>query len=220
MAIRNKATRAETYQIKVGEIISVVVPDIGTFTTKVQDLHENAVYVNDIIRQNEIRRDKYADLELRAVYYDVSFIYSFTVKLETGMWVNNIDMNILRIVSPVTRIQRRNAYRLPCTFKVMVDFINDSNQIMDGVSGTLCKAVDISEIGMGVDAKLPISAGTKLHCEFTLGGEEYEFLGVVARCLKLDSRHYRVGMKFINDEDKNTRMLRRYIYKEQLRSRK
>lgn len=152
---------------------------------------------------------------------DVSFIkdnamMSFQVTQGLRRVKDNVPLLTLTAITPVTRKQRRDYYRLDKTLPVQVAVKQDSPDekpvVMKG------QAINISGSGVKLAIRQPLDTDKKVECKITLSPDiEVVLNGEVVWSEKANqfTTNNHVGIRFTVEDEMTQRTLVRYITIEQ-----
>ncbi len=217
--------------------MQIDVSETKQIKTHVEVLQDPYVWAADFMPDiwDENWRGKALDL----FYIREGSVFSFLVEIEGRDKVEGIQLTRMLRVSEVEEVQRRASYRLQHAFDVYLKTKTlgegaeeeapdegGSADVFDDEQERLaekCKGVDISETGVGLTAQGEWQEGDEVTCEFEINGEVYALEATIVRRLlweKEKTFFYRLGIKFNEEDEAQSRSIRRFIYQQQIRNAK
>lgn len=163
---------------------------------------------------------------LRAKDEDVTFTFyrpngccRFSARLHPPFSKGNLTVCRVERVSTITRVQRRQCYRLPIVLDVII-----VNEEEEGKDARRCKGktIDLSESGMALSCFESFEPDTSFIVEIRLSAAETVTVRAkVLRCIKplRQTDPYNIVLVFTDTHEK-AKMLRQYIFMQQVLKRK
>lgn len=202
-------------KLVVGDLLEIEQTDRPAIKTRVDIIEGNTIWAMDFISE------VFWDARWKEQAYSVRFIrgercFAFLASIEGNEIVEGLRMTKLNVISGVEEIQRRSAFRLQFMFDVYIRTLGEGKE--EDSEFILCQGLDISEGGLGLNTEKRWSIGTKVECMFIINGEEYSFPAQVVRRLDwvMGGQYvYRLGLKFTDEDEKQLRKMRRFIFQQQ-----
>ncbi|MGI6152250.1 MAG: flagellar brake protein [Christensenellaceae bacterium] len=201
--------------IELGELLEIEQTGRPSVKTRVENIDGDTIWTMDFLRE------VFWDKDWKNQAYSARFIrrercFAFLVSIEGVDKIDNLRMTRLTRISPIEEVQRRAAYRLQYLYDVYIRNLTEGG---DDAPYIKCQGLDISEGGIGINAEIKWKVGDKVECKFDLDGDEYLFIAHIVR--RLDSfvagqYIYRIGLKFTDEDEKQLRRIRRFIFNQQI----
>ena len=119
-----------------------------------------------------------------------------------------------KVITPIVRKQRREAFRLPITLDVTIRFIDEEE--MPSISG---RTIDLSQTGVMLSINRPLDVGVKMILSIKLY-ENVAFVlnATVKRSELIDKKQeeYRIAAQFNWGKQHEQAILSRYIFQKQV----
>lgn len=218
-------------KIEIGTKLEIKIP----YTSNSDSSNTYASQLIDIIDNKTISiaapisegKFKYLNLglDLFVYYLDENKDFLFFSAIVKGHRKNGpIEAFDITIVSEISKLQRREAYRLetalPCKYTIVdsklinpdnADFPDISNAIFSAASTT-----NISSNGISLHLEAPLEAGTILFIIINLEEtSKIRVLAQVKRSLRKDNDRYMVGLHYIKIVSRDLDVLTKFIFAKQ-----
>lgn len=218
-------------KIEIGTKLEIKIP----YTSNSDSSNTYASQLIDIIDNKTISiaapisegKFKYLNLglDLFVYYLDENKDFLFFSAIVKGHRKNGpIEAFDITIVSEISKLQRREAYRLetalPCKYTIVdsklinpdnADFPDISNAIFSAASTT-----NISSNGISLHLEAPLEAGTILFIIINLEEtSKIRVLAQVKRSLRKDNDRYMVGLHYIKIDSRDLDVLTKFIFAKQ-----
>ncbi len=164
-------------------------------------------------------------LDLFVYYLDEKNDFLFFSAIVKGHRKNGpIEAFDITIVSEISKVQRREAYRLEtaltCKYTIVDSALSNPNSVnFSEINYTVLNTAstkNISSNGISLHLEAPIEAGTILY--ITIDLEETSKIRVLAqvkRSLRIDNKRYMVGLHYIKIDSRDLEVLTKFIFAKQ-----
>lgn len=202
--------------LKSGDKIEIILNKDGEdveFLSKVEEINDNDTFAVS----RPISKDGYIHLPLgqavRVIFFRENGIYYFNSEAVEVIKNNATFSVMMRILSGIHKLQRRNYYRLRTLVPVKV-----SCEIDDEDINMECNTADISGGGMKILSLKRFDRNIILKVFIKIPGiESQQILGKVVRCLpsERNTAIFEIGIEFIDINLKTRQSLLKYIFRKQ-----
>ncbi len=206
---------AKENSVILGGLLLIEMPEFGNFTARVQIVEGKTIWTQYYLNQYLNKMDYYGRIVHIKCYFEGNY-YVFDAITEKNEIVDGLLMCKLTRTTEIDRIQRRDSFRVQLLFDVHYKIKGTE----DDFKAT--KGVDISEAGMAMNSKTQLPKDTVLDIVFTIEDTNYQMSAIVMRSIaKLVGKDeiVKVGLKFLDASSVQIKELRRFVYKQQLKSR-
>ncbi len=142
-------------------------------------------------------------------------IFTFAAKLENEFKTDDIRYCAFKVITPITRKQRREAFRLPICLDVSVRLTDEEGE----TPAIRATTVDLSQNGTLIVMGEPLEVGARIKLSIKLF-ENVAFMlnATVIRCEVIQNKkdEYHVATQFSWDKPKEQAVLSRYIFQKQV----
>ena len=198
-----------------------IIKDKSVYITNIQDIKEG----NAIMLAVPISRGLpvfIADgTSIEVGFWELNGIFSYQAVVIQSIWTESLRMYLVKPSSKLTRLQRRNNFRLPVACKVQVQILDeDSDEITEEFS---TRSLNVSLGGICIKAPRFLEKGTKLICMIDM--EESGSLRAVGRVVQYTKTNavdetYALGVEFKQCSSAELRRLARFLRMQELRRRR
>ncbi len=205
--------------VTLGELFEIKMKDL-TVRTKLQEIISDSEFV---VLQPTVK-----GVPARAENQDVSFTFyrpngcfSFQARMSPPFFKDDISFCLVARVSDVEKIQRRQCYRLPIVLDALL--YDEKEEGKPDKQKWRVKTIDLSEKSVAVSCFASFEEETPLFVEIRLSPKEKLTLQAkVLRCIKPDKSTdpHEVVLMFTDFKENGGAFLRRYIFRQQVQSRK
>ncbi len=186
--------------------------NILSLTSVVEKLLDN----NCMLIQMPMYKGNYYPLheenEINITFFSEPLMYEITVRFQEQLWVDNLPYAKVMCVSNLQSYQRRDCYRLPCSFPVAIEMIQDNNtestpQAFDG------QTINFSDSGMLLFTDAELEEGKNVNLTFNIGTTE-TVKAVIFRTTPSTGWKYKfkVAVQFIGISEETSQKHRFYKY--------
>lgn len=151
--------------------------------------------------------------EIEVGFWEPTGVYSYRAVVTQSIWINSLHMYLVKPLSRLTRLQRRENFRLPAACKAQVVLMPENAQ--EETAGELTVYTrDISLGGVSLKMPIPLEKDTKFICVIDL--KEHGSIRAVCRvvhCREPDASDdtYVLGAEFIQCPTVELRRLARFL---------
>ena len=194
-----------------------IVRDGIVFITSVRDVREeNAVLLAmPVSRGAPVFIEDGAQIEVG--FWETNGIFSYQAVVTQGIWTDTVRMYHVKPCSRLTKLQRRENYRLPVSCSVRI-------RIIDGDGGEFkTRTLNVSLGGVCIKSPRLYERGTKLTCFVDLEGKgTVEAAGEVVHHSKLNTANemYALGIQFTQCAPTELRRLARFMRAQEMKRRR
>ncbi|NLT17266.1 MAG: hypothetical protein GXY11_06565 [Clostridiales bacterium] len=194
-----------------------IVRDGIVFITSVRDVREeNAVLLAmPVSRGAPVFIEDGAQIEVG--FWEANGIFSYKAVVTQGIWTDTVRMYHVKPCSRLTKLQRRENYRLPVSCSVRI-------RILDGDGGEFkTRTLNVSLGGACIKSPRLYERGTKLTCFVDLEGKgTVEAAGEVVHHSKLNTANemYALGIQFTQCAPAELRRLARFMRAQEMKRRR
>lgn len=205
--------------VTLGELFEIRMKDL-TVRTKLQEIVSDSEFV---VMQPTIKGvpARAGDQDVSFTFYRPNGCFSFKARMSPPFFKDDISFCLVARVSDVERIQRRQCYRLP----IMLDtYLYDAKEEeKPDKQHWRGKTIDLSEKSVSVSCFASFEEETPLSVEINLSPTRKLTLPAkVLRCKKPEkpTDPHEVVLIFTDFKEDSGGFLRRYIFNQQIQSRK
>lgn len=208
------ATKDNMIKLNIGELLQIERPDGKQINTKVGLIKEESIWALDFLKEIIWVADwREQAFSIRIIRNDRCFAFLGYISGNTE--IDGINMTHIVRISPIEEVQRRTSYRLQYLFDVFIRK-EGSDEEEEYIK---CQGLDLSEGGLGLNAEIKWAVGTDVSCMFKIKNEEYQFCAKIVRRLDwvmAGQYIYRVGLRFSEEDERQMKKIRRFIYNQQV----
>ncbi len=218
-------------KIEIGTKLEIKIPytssndSSNTYTSQLIDVIDNkTISIAAPISEGKF---KYLNigLDLFVYFLDESKDFLFFSAIVKGHRKNGpIEAFDITIVSEISKVQRREAYRLetalPCKYTIVdSNLYNTDSANFPDISNAVFSTASTSNIssnGISLHLEAPLEAGTILYILLNLEEtSKIRVLAQVKRSLRKDSNRYMVGLHYIKIDSRDLEVLTKFIFAQQ-----
>lgn len=199
--------------ITLGELLELRIGDI-VVRTKLQEIISDWEFVvmQPTLKGAPIRAE---DRNVAFTFYRQNGCFSFNAKMSAPFRKGEIVLCQVERISDVTRVQRRQYYRLP----IMLDTVLYAQEDENNIKRFRGKTIDLSERSMAVSSFSFFEADTTLTVEIKLTNSSIMSMKArVLRCKKPFNKTdpFEIVLLFDDASEKDMVALRKYIFRQQV----
>ena len=231
------------YDLALGERLDIIIGE-RRCASNVQEITRGGTLIVSSPTFRSVNVPVYEGDLINLIYFRQSGMFSFVASILRCFRDENISLCEIEIKSPISKYQRRDFVRYEKVLPVRVSLLASAETIAEmSVEETLrrifdrrymgmpregdypsedCLTLDISGGGLRFTSRASYEKNSLLECTITFGEEdEITVDALVMRIESSTSGHpWRVGVQFVNIEERLRRKIIRYIFNEQVKDRK
>lgn len=213
--------------LQIGEKLEVYC-DENDMCPKYYSMLQDIIDENDIIitipMSNKTQATLILGQEVEITFFRDEAKFIFRARVIEHLKNENVDLLKLNRISPITRIQRRNYYRLKITLPIFIRLLNYYSNQDPNLEGWL-KAYTLNLSGGGVKISFDrnLEEESLLECKLKINDEDLILKGKVVRCQLVEKDpiiRYEIGIAFIDITEYQRDLIIRFIFEEQRKLRK
>lgn len=202
--------------VKIGEILEIKLEDGSTRTKLLETLADGEFVVFQPTFKGLLVWSDF-DQILSFALYRSDGIYTFDAQMKETFVKEELRLCRFKQVTPVTKHQRRNAYRLPIVLKTLIECVDDEQT--EDVRVYKGKTVNISEKSVQLTCFDSLEVDTLVSA--TIYYNDYSSIMLrskVFRCSKPKEPNdpYEIVLLFVDCSERDIINLRRYILRQQI----
>lgn len=203
--------------VKIGELFEIKLEEGSTRTKLLEVLDDGEFLVFQPTLKGMLVWSDF-DQVLSFAFYRSEGVFTFDAQMKETFVKDDLRVCRFKQVTPVTKHQRRHAYRLPIVLKTLIECV-DEEQEEENCKVYKGKTINISEKSVQLTCFEPLEEDTLVSA--TIYYNEWSSIMLrskVFRCSKAEEPNspYEIVLLFIDCSERDIMNLRRYILKQQI----
>lgn len=230
------------YELRLGERLEIMIGE-NRCACDVQEITEDGLLILSAPTYRGMMVPLLPGELLHVLYYRQSGMFSFIARLVRRFQEQELDLIELDLKSPISKYQRRDFVRLstvlPVTLRLiaaperLVDrtvdevlrliydqrYVGIPRPLLEGEEVYKCYTLDLSGGGAQFSTNESFENGSLMECTFHTGSGDLTVDGQIVRVdvNRNESPQYRMGVHFVNIDERIRRKIIKFIFEEQAR---